>query len=119
MTTRTRRPSPPRDPAPGQRLKALRLKAGLTQKQLAEPQYTKAYISALENGLIRFSMAAGQYLATRLGVTIGDLLDGDRMAELRAKIEALDMHPLNLGDGSNGGLGVSIDEVLGLIGGPS
>jgi transcriptional regulator with XRE-family HTH domain len=51
----------------GSRLKVARLRAGLTQKQLAEPRYTKAYISALENGLIKPSMAALRFLARRLG----------------------------------------------------
>ncbi|HEU4571954.1 MAG TPA: helix-turn-helix transcriptional regulator, partial [Candidatus Limnocylindrales bacterium] len=51
----------------GGRIKAARLRAGLTQKQLAEPRYTKAYISALENGLIKPSMAALRFLAKRLG----------------------------------------------------
>ncbi|HET7029946.1 MAG TPA: tetratricopeptide repeat protein [Candidatus Limnocylindrales bacterium] len=72
-TTRTRnRPSLARDDLDlarqiGSRLKAARLRAGLTQKQLAEPRYTKAYISALENGLIKPSMAALRFLARRLG----------------------------------------------------
>ena len=51
----------------GARLKAARTRAGLTQRQLAEPRYTKAYISALENGLIKPSMAALRFLARRLG----------------------------------------------------
>jgi tetratricopeptide (TPR) repeat protein len=51
----------------GVRLKAARTRAGLTQRQLAEPRYTKAYISALENGLIKPSMAALRFLARRLG----------------------------------------------------
>ena len=51
----------------GTRLKAARTRAGLTQRQLAEPRYTKAYISALENGLIKPSMAALRFLARRLG----------------------------------------------------
>src|SRR5947207_4034799 len=42
----------------GVRLKAARTQAGLTQRELAEPRYTKAYISALENGLIKPSMPA-------------------------------------------------------------
>src|SRR5690349_9605492 len=49
------------------RLKAARTRAGLTQRELAEPRYTKAYISALENGLIKPSMAALRFLARRLG----------------------------------------------------
>src|SRR5919107_5058769 len=73
MATRTRtRPSlaeEDRDLAVqvGVRLKAARIRAGLTQRALAEPRYTKAYISALENGLIKPSMAALRFLARRLG----------------------------------------------------
>jgi transcriptional regulator with XRE-family HTH domain len=72
-STRTRnRPSLAKDDLDlarqiGGRLKAARLRAGMTQKQLAEPRYTKAYISALENGLIKPSMAALRFLARRLG----------------------------------------------------
>jgi transcriptional regulator with XRE-family HTH domain len=72
-TTRTRnRPSLAKDDLDlarqiGARLKVARLRAGLTQKQLAEPRYTKAYISALENGLIKPSMAALRFLARKLG----------------------------------------------------
>ena len=51
----------------GARLKAARTRAGLTQRELAAPRYTKAYISALENGLIKPSMAALRFLARRLG----------------------------------------------------
>jgi transcriptional regulator with XRE-family HTH domain len=58
----------------GQRLRAARLGAGLTQQQLAGDRYTKAYVSALENGLAKPSMAALTYLAGRLGTTAADLL---------------------------------------------
>src|SRR5881396_2728797 len=58
----------------GARLKAARTRAGLTQRQLAEPRYTKAYISALENGLIKPSMAALRFLARRLGTVPGQFL---------------------------------------------
>src|SRR4051794_5665433 len=51
----------------GVRLKAARTRAGLTQRELAAPRYTKAYVSALENGLIKPSMAALRFLARRLG----------------------------------------------------
>jgi transcriptional regulator with XRE-family HTH domain len=72
-TTRTRnRPSlaeEDRDLAiqVGVRLKAARTRAAMTQRELAEPRYTKAYVSALEHGLIKPSMAALRYLAHRLG----------------------------------------------------
>ncbi len=52
----------------GARIRAERLKAGLTQAGLADGRYTKAYISALENGLVKPSMAALNYLAERLDI---------------------------------------------------
>ncbi|MFL5778205.1 MAG: hypothetical protein ACJ761_04610 [Chloroflexota bacterium] len=53
----------------GSRIKRARLASGLTQQALAGDRYTKAYISALENGLAKPSMAALNYLAPRLGTT--------------------------------------------------
>jgi tetratricopeptide (TPR) repeat protein len=50
----------------GRRIRAERLRAGLTQARLAEGRYTKAYISALENGLAKPSMAALSFIASRL-----------------------------------------------------
>jgi transcriptional regulator with XRE-family HTH domain len=81
-TTRTRRSLAVEDldlaRQVGTRLKAARTRAGLTQRELAEPRYTKAYISALENGLIKPSMAALRFLARRLGTVPGEFLaDGD------------------------------------------
>jgi transcriptional regulator with XRE-family HTH domain len=58
----------------GGRIRTARSRAGLTQQQLAGDRYTKAYISALENGLVRPSVAALEYLAPRLGTTPGALL---------------------------------------------
>ncbi len=58
----------------GQRLRQARLAAGLTQQQLAGERYTKAYISALENGIAKPSMAALNYLAPRLGMTASSIL---------------------------------------------
>lgn len=52
----------------GERIKHARLAAGLTQQQLAAPRYTKAYISALEHGQSRPSMAALSFIAERLGM---------------------------------------------------
>src|SRR5215210_723261 len=72
----------------GARLRAARLKAGLTQQQVAADRYTKAYVSALENGLIKPSMAALRFLAVRLGTTPSELLtDADeRWAGLEAEL---------------------------------
>jgi transcriptional regulator with XRE-family HTH domain len=61
----------------GSRIRELRLRAALTQQQLAGDRYTKAYISALENALIRPSMKALEFLASRLGTTASRLLESE------------------------------------------
>src|SRR3712207_6310148 len=70
----------------GQRLRQARLAANLTQQQLAGDRYTKAYISALENGIAKPSMAALNYLAPRLGMTASEILSDPNPAW--ARIEA-------------------------------
>jgi transcriptional regulator with XRE-family HTH domain len=72
----------------GGKLKAARLRAGMTQQQVAAGRYTKAYVSALENGLIKPSMAALRFLAVRLGTTPSELLtDADeRWARMEAEL---------------------------------
>jgi transcriptional regulator with XRE-family HTH domain len=59
----------------GERLYEFRLLAGMTQAQVAEPRYTKAYVSMLEGGKGGSpSLTALRYFADRLGVAVGDLL---------------------------------------------
>ena len=58
----------------GSRIKAARLAAGLTQARLAEGRYTKAYISALENGLSKPSLAALTFIAERLSLPVTHFL---------------------------------------------
>ncbi len=66
----------------GGRIRHARHAAGLTQAALAGDRYTKAYISALENGLAKPSMSALEFLAPRLGTTASALLaDRDPMWE--------------------------------------
>jgi transcriptional regulator with XRE-family HTH domain len=60
----------------GARIRSLRTAKGLTQAQVAEPQYTKAYISMLESGRTRASMKALEHIAGVLGVKPADLLGG-------------------------------------------
>jgi transcriptional regulator with XRE-family HTH domain len=60
----------------GARIRSLRTAKGLTQAQLAEPHYTKAYISMLESGRTRASMKALEHIAGVLGVKPSDLLGG-------------------------------------------
>ncbi|HYM83788.1 MAG TPA: helix-turn-helix transcriptional regulator [Candidatus Dormibacteraeota bacterium] len=70
----------------GQRLRAARLRAGLTQREVSEGRYSRAYVSALECGQIKPSMAALRFLAGRIGTTPADLLaDG---AEGWSRLEA-------------------------------
>src|SRR5689334_15765140 len=71
----------------GTRLKQARLNARWTQQQLAGERYTKAYVSALENGLVRPSMAALEFFATRLGVTPSRLLGDDSPAWSRLEAD--------------------------------
>ena len=52
--------------AVGGRIRSERKRQGLTQAALAGTRYTKAYISALENGLSKPSVAALSYIADRL-----------------------------------------------------
>ncbi|MEU9166811.1 tetratricopeptide repeat protein [Streptomyces sp. NPDC048420] len=60
----------------GRRVQQLRVARGLTQKQLAEPAYTPAYISTLESGRVRPSDDALRHLADRLGVDFQELATG-------------------------------------------
>ena len=55
-------------------IRAERLRANMTQSQLADGRYTKAYVSALENGLAKPSLAALNFLAERLQVPVTKLL---------------------------------------------
>jgi tetratricopeptide (TPR) repeat protein len=61
----------------GGRLRAARLAAHLTQAQLAGDRYTKAYVSALEKGHAKPSMAALAYFSERLSLSPTHFLDDD------------------------------------------
>ena len=69
----------------GTRLQELRTRRGLTQRALAEPGYTAAYVSTLEAGKARASEAALRYFAERLAVSYEELATGIP-AGLRAEI---------------------------------
>lgn len=60
----------------GRRVQQLRTEQGLTQRQLAEPAYTPAYISTLEAGRVRASEPALRHIAGRLGVDYEELATG-------------------------------------------
>ncbi|MFG2296041.1 tetratricopeptide repeat protein [Streptomyces sp. NPDC048603] len=69
----------------GRRVQRLRTEAGLTQRRLAEPSYTAAYISTLESGRVRPSETALRFLADRLGTTYEELATG-RPAHLATEL---------------------------------
>ncbi len=73
----------------GARVLQARTRAGLTQRQLAEGRYTAAYISALERGLAKPSMAALTFLSERLGVSVTDLVAEERPAADRLEADLL------------------------------
>ncbi|MBC7270683.1 MAG: helix-turn-helix transcriptional regulator [Streptomyces sp.] len=73
----------------GRRVQQLRTELGLTQRQLAEPAYTPAYISTLEAGRVRPSEPALRHIAERLGVGYEELATGrptGYATELRLKL---------------------------------
>ncbi|MFF3696144.1 helix-turn-helix domain-containing protein [Streptomyces sp. NPDC002221] len=69
----------------GRRVQRLRSQLGLTQRQLAEPAYTPAYVSTLESGKVRPSEAALRHLAERLRTTYEELTTG-RPARLATEL---------------------------------
>ena len=69
----------------GRRVQQLRAQRGLTQRQLAEPAYTPAYISTLEAGRVRASDEALRHIAHRLGVSFEELALG-RPAHLATEL---------------------------------
>jgi tetratricopeptide (TPR) repeat protein len=70
----------------GTNVREVRTKLGLTQAQLAAPEFSISYISAIERGKIRPSLKALSILARRLDVPLTFLLEGtpEGAAEARA-----------------------------------
>ena len=73
----------------GERIRQARTRAGLTQAQVAEGRYTAAYISALERGLAKPSMASLTFLSDRLGVPVRDLVAEERPAVGRLEADLM------------------------------
>jgi transcriptional regulator with XRE-family HTH domain len=67
----------------GGRIRHARLRAGLTQRELAGDRYTSAYISALETGGAKPSMASLRFLSERLGVPVRNLI-GEEPAQWKS-----------------------------------
>ena len=60
----------------GERVRELRLQAGLTKTALAQPEYTVSYVSLIESGRRRPSAKAIEHLSRRLSVTARFLATG-------------------------------------------
>src|SRR5881394_3752468 len=60
----------------GDNIREVRTKLGMTQAQLAAPEFSISYISAIERGKIRPSLKALSILARRLDVPLTFLLEG-------------------------------------------
>jgi tetratricopeptide (TPR) repeat protein len=71
----------------GERLRALRIAAGLTQTQLAGSRFSKEYVSQIERGKTRPTDDTVAWLAERLGVDVQYLARGVA-ADVRHRIEA-------------------------------
>jgi tetratricopeptide (TPR) repeat protein len=72
----------------GERVRSLRLAAGLTQTELASDRFSKEYISQIERGKTRPTDATVTWLAERLGADPSYLAHGVS-AEERTRVEAL------------------------------
>ena len=59
----------------GQRIKAARLEAGLSQRQLCGEEITRNMLSQIENGVAKPSMATLQYLAAQLRKPVSFFLE--------------------------------------------
>src|SRR6476646_8996341 len=71
----------------GERLRQLRVAAGLTQSDLAGERFSKEYVSQIERGKTRPTRETIEWLAARLGVDASFLASGVSSDE-RARAEA-------------------------------
>src|ERR687898_1875204 len=72
----------------GERLRQLRVAAGMTQSDLAGDRFSKEYVSQIERGKTRPTKETIEWLAARLGVDAGFLANGVSANE-RGRIETV------------------------------
>src|SRR5881398_2430111 len=73
----------------GERLRQLRVAAGLTQSELAGDRFSKEYVSQIERGKTRPTKETLAWIAERLGVDVSYLETGqswDEYAEAEAAV---------------------------------
>jgi tetratricopeptide (TPR) repeat protein len=78
-------------PGLGERLRQLRVAAGLTQSELAGERFSKEYVSQIERGKTPASAAAVTWFADRLEIDAAFLVNGVRDQE-RARLEWVVTH---------------------------
>ena len=71
----------------GERLRQLRVAAGMTQTELAGERFSKEYVSQIERGKTRPTRETVEWLAQRLGVDAGFLANGVS-ADERGRVDA-------------------------------
>src|ERR671921_986861 len=74
--SRTSRRTSPEGIRLGERLRQLRVAAGLTQSELAGDRFSKEYVSQIERGKTRPTAETVEWLAGRLGVDAALLSNG-------------------------------------------
>src|SRR6476659_4755093 len=84
--SRTTRRTSPEGLRLGERLRQLRVAAGMTQSELAGDRFSKEYVSQIERGKTRPTRETIEWLAARLGVDAGFLTSGVA-ADERSRIE--------------------------------
>src|SRR5215831_19187493 len=94
-SSRTARRTSPEGVRLGERLRQLRVGAGLTQSELAGDRFSKEYVSQIERSKTRPTRETIEWLAARLGVDPNFLQNGvssderDRVETLLARAEAV------------------------------
>src|SRR5215216_2216155 len=86
-TAATRKASASSGARLGDRLRLLRVAAGLTQTELAGDRFSKEYVSQIERGKTRPTRETIKWLAERLGVDAGFLANGVSTDE-RGRVDA-------------------------------
>src|ERR671935_180435 len=72
----------------GERLRQLRVAAGLTQSELAGTRFSKEYVSQIERGKTRPTRETVEWLAQQLGVD-ADFLQNGVSTDERSRIETM------------------------------
>ncbi|MFN8074022.1 MAG: helix-turn-helix transcriptional regulator [Kineosporiaceae bacterium] len=80
----------------GERLKQLRLQAGLSQGELAQDDLSASYVSLIESGKRQPSPAALRTLASRLGVSVESLNEDPHELDARTRLHELEIAYIKL-----------------------